>query len=199
MSRSALRLILLVACAGLATVGRAAPPDGETLAFDPAQSHAEFGVRVMWLIPVHGRFDTLHGTITVDRFRGSARVEALIDVNDVHMRSRGDEAWVKSAEFFDVQHFPQIQFVSETFSLERLKKGGEISGLLTIRGITQAARFEIDASHCPEAVARDCAAEAAGMIRRSDFGMRSHRGALSDKVDLSFSIHVLTPTTSAAP
>jgi len=196
VSHRALRLSVLLALARLAG---AAQPDGDTLTFDATKSHAEFGVRVMWLIPVHGRFDTVHGTIHIDRFRGSAQVEALIDAGDVHMHSRGDEAWVKSAEFFDVQHFPQIQFVSEAFSLERLKKGGEIDGLLTIRGITRPARFEIDTSACPDAVARECATEAAGTIRRSDFGMRSRRGALSDKVDLSFSIHVLPPNKPAAP
>lgn len=158
------------------------------------QSHAEFGVRVMWLIPVHGRFGGVRGTIKIDRFRGSARVEALIDVADVHMRSRSDEAWVKSAEFFDAQHFPQIQFVSESFSLERLTRGGEVAGVLTIRGISNPARFEVDASRCPGAVAADCPVEAEGTIRRSEFGMRSRRGALSDKVDLSFSIRVAAAT-----
>jgi polyisoprenoid-binding protein YceI len=196
VARATLLFPVLLACARLAA---AAPPDTDTLIFDPAQSHAEFGVRVMWLIPVHGRFDAVHGTIRIDRFRSSARVEALIDAGDLHMRSHADETWAKSAEFFDAQHYPQIQFLSEPFSLERLKRGGEIAGDLTIRGITRRARFDIDASLCPDAVARDCAAEAAGTIRRSDFGMRSRRGAVSDKVDLSFSIHVLAPAKPAAP
>jgi polyisoprenoid-binding protein YceI len=123
--------------------------------FDPAQSYADFGVRVMWLIPVHGRFANLHGTITIDRFRGSARVDALIDVGEVRMRSKGDEAWAKSAEFFDAQHFPQIQFLSDAFSLTRLEKGGEVSGVLTIRGIAQRASFQIEPSQCASQLARD--------------------------------------------
>ena len=178
----------------LAVTARAAMPGDagtDTLKFDPAQSRAEFGVRVMWLIPVHGRFGSMRGTIVIDHFRGTARVDALIDAADVHMRSRGDEAWVKSPEFFDVQHFPQIQFVSEAFSLERLSKGGQVGGTLTIRGVSKPAHFEIDVTACPGAIGVDCPVEAGGTIRRSDFGMRSHRGALSDKVDLDFSIRVL--------
>jgi len=192
-------LLAAIVLLAVARFAGAAAPDGDTLIFDPAQSHAEFGVRVMWLIPVHGRFDSVHGTIRIDRFRGSARVEALINTGDLHMRNHADEAWAKSAEFFDAQHYPQIQFLSDAFSLGRLKKGGEISGELTIRGITRPARFDIDASLCPDTFAVDCAAEAAGTIRRSEFGMRSRRGALSDKVDLSFSIHVLAPAKPAAP
>jgi polyisoprenoid-binding protein YceI len=185
---------LLGACALLASAGAAAADSGtDILQFDRQQSHAEFSVRVMWLIPVHGRFASVHGTIAIDRFRSSARVEALIDVADVHMRSRGDEAWVKSAEFFDAQHFPQIQFVSDPFSLSRLDKGGEVAGMLTIRGVARPARFDLEPSECKGASGRECPVEAEGTIRRSEFGMRSRRGALSDKVDLSFSIRVLAP------
>lgn len=185
----------LLAC-GAAAGAAPAEHEATTLTFDPAHSYAEFGVRVMWLIPIHGRFEQVHGAITIDRFRGTARVEATLDVNLVRMRSRGDENWVKSPEFFDAQHYPQIYFASEAFSLERLKRGGEVSGELTVRGIKRPVKFLIDASHCPEAVARDCAAEAAGTIKRSEFGMRSRRGALSDKVDLEFSIHVQPPPAS---
>jgi polyisoprenoid-binding protein YceI len=170
----------------------------EILALDPVRSLAEFEVRVMWLIGVHGRFGTLHGTIDIDRFHGSARVDARIDVNDVHMRSASNEAWVKSAEFFDAEHYPQIQFVSDSFPLARLKSGGQIEGLLTIRGGVRRTRFDLAPSECPDAIARTCPTEAAGTIRRSDFGMHSRRGALSDKVQLSFSIYVL-PAAEAAP
>lgn len=166
------------------------------LTFDAAQSLAEFEVRVMWLIPVHGRFGALRGAITIDRFHGSASVDARIDVNDVHMRSAGNEAWVKSAEFFDAAHYPQIQFVSDAFAVTRLKSGGPIDGVLTIRGVARQARFELAASACPDAIARTCPVEATGTIRRSDFGMRSRRGALSDKVQLDFSVYVLSDADS---
>jgi polyisoprenoid-binding protein YceI len=114
------------------------------------------------------------------------------------MRSASNEAWVKSAEFFDAEHFPQIQFVSDSFSLTRLKSGGVVDGTLTIRGVTRRARFELAESECPEAIAQTCPVQASGTIRRSDFGMRSRRGALSDKVQLDFSVYVL-PGTDATP
>lgn len=178
------RAILLCACAASAQAAT------HKFAIDTAQSHVEFGVRVMWLLPVHGRFTSVRGTVTIDDFRGAAQVEALIDAADVHMRRGSDENWIKSQEFFDVQHFPQIQFVSEAFSLDRLEKGGDVTGMLTIRGVTKPARFMLRASNCAQAIGRDCPVEAEGSIHRSEFGMRSRRGALSDKVDLEFSIRV---------
>jgi len=190
---------LLAACALLAArAAGALDASADTLQFDQSKSFAEFSVRVMWLIPVHGRFGRVHGGIRIDHFRSSASVEALIDVADMHMRTRGDEAWAKSAEFFDAQHFPQIQFVSEPFSLARLDKGGTVSGMLTVRGIARPATFELQASRCGTAPGGECPVEAEGAIRRSDFGMRSRRGALSDKVDLSFSIRVL-PQAAPTP
>ena len=181
----------------------ASPPDAlsaspEVMTFDTARARAEFEVHVMWLFPVHGRFGTLQGTIAVDRLHATAKVDARIDGNDVHMRSAGNEDWVKSAEFFDAEHFPQIQFVSESFPLVLLKSGGKIDGVLTIRGVTRRARFELAESDCPDAIARTCPVEAAGTIRRSDFGMRSRRGALSDKVQLELSVYVL-PAAEATP
>ncbi len=186
-------LLCLALCAAAAAAPSSPGADSkhEILAFDPARCLAEFEVRVMWLIGVHGRFGTLHGTIDIDRFHDTAKVDARIDVNDVHMRSSSNETWGKSDEFFDAEHYPQIEFVSGSFALPLLKTGGSIDGTLTIRGVHQQVRFELAASACPEAIARTCPTEAAGTIRRSDFGMRSRRGALSDKVQLSFSIFLL--------
>jgi polyisoprenoid-binding protein YceI len=190
-------LVYLALCAVAASPDAwSAPP--EVMTFDSARSLAEFEVHVMWLFPVHGRFGSLRGTIVIDRLHATAKVDARIDVNDVHMRSAGNEAWVKSGEFFDAEHFPQIQFISDPFPLALLKNGGKVDGTLTVRGATRRARFELAESDCPDAIARTCPVEAAGTIRRSDFGMRSRRGALSDKVQLELSVYVL-PAAEATP
>ena len=160
----------------------------ERLALDNANSHVDFEVKVLWLVGVHGRFGSVHGMITVDHFRNAATVEAQIDANVVSMRNRNHEEWVKSPEFFDAQHYPQIAFVSDSIPLKRLQTGGEIEGTLTLRGVSKHVRFELTKPDCPAATADNCPVEAEGSIHRSDFGMSSRRGTLSDKVDLSFSI-----------
>lgn len=169
----------------------------QVLALDTSRSYAEFEVKVLWLVGIHGRFGSMHGTITVDHFSNSAMVDARIDTNAVTMRSHSHEEWVKSPEFFDVQHYPQIQFVSDSIPLRRLQSGGEIEGSLTLRGINRRVRFELVAPSCLAMTGEDCPVEADGDIRRSDFGMSSHRGTLSDKVELHFSIYVTQPSTDA--
>jgi polyisoprenoid-binding protein YceI len=182
------RLILALLAAGIvAGPARAEEAAIEQVELDTARSHAEFGVKVMWLVTVHGRFGKVKGTVAVDRFRNHAVVDAYIDANAVEMSTRTYEDWVKSEEFFDVARYPEIRFVSESFPLQRLRKGGQLSGTLTIRGIEQPATFDLDPALCDHP-AYDCPITVDGAIRRSAFGMRSRRGALSDKVDLHFEV-----------
>jgi len=168
------------------------------LTLDPVRSSAEFEVKVLWLIGVHGRFGQVRGTIAVDREHASVVADARIDVGTITMRNHSYEDWVKSAEFFDAAKFPQIHFVSEAFAQDRLRSGGEIAGTLTVRGVDRRIVLEVEPSDCPDAVARNCAVEASGSIRRSDFGMRSRRGTLSDKVELHFSIYLAPDGGNAA-
>jgi len=179
----------------LLTRSGSAQPTQQVLELDAARSHAAFEVKLLYLFGLHGEFGSVHGTLSVDRALQLASVDATIETNAVHMRNHRYEAWTKSAEFFDAGHFPQIHFSSERFPLQRLTAGGEINGMLTIRGIRKPAVFAIDPADCAAPLTGACAVAAAGTIRRSDFGMHSRRGALADKVELSLSIFVRPPAS----
>jgi polyisoprenoid-binding protein YceI len=168
------------------------PAATETLTLDSANSSAAFSVRVLWMFGVDGHFGSLHGQVVIDRSSDQAIVDARIDAKDVSMRRESALDWVKSAEFFDVEHYPEIRFRSEPFPLARLHDGGALPGSLTMRGITQPVLFDVLPASC-ERVAIECPVEAAGTVRRSEFGMRTRRATLSDKVELSFSIRMSEP------
>ena len=169
-------------------------------ALDAARSQATFAVKVLWLIPLHGDFGKVHGTLDVDRFRGTARVDARIDTDDLRMRSKNYETWAKSEEFFDASRFPQIRFASDDFPLVRLHTGGTLDGTLTLRGVARPVHFRILPSQCAQPLSGACAVRAEGSIERSDFGMHSRRGTLADKVTLRLRIFVLpAPSPSPSP
>ena len=168
----------------------------ESLLLDSARSVVDFEIKVLWLVGVHGRFPRVHGAITLDHLHNTATVDARLDTMTVTMRSRSHEEWVKSAEFFDARHYPEIRFVSEPIPLQRLQSGGDIAGTLTLRGISKPVQFELAAATCPGASNEDCPVEAEGSIRRSDFGMKSRRGTLSDSVELNFTIYAASPAGS---
>lgn len=182
-------------------VGTARAEEAKTtdhVELDSARSHASFGVKVMWLVTVHGRFGKVAGLVDVDRFRNFATVDARIDANAVEMSTKTYDDWVKSDEFFDVAKFPEIRFVSESFPLQRLRLGGQLSGTLTIRGVEQPETFKLEAADCDHP-AYDCPIIVSGSIRRSAFGMRSRRGALSDKVDLHFEVYAIPSAERLGP
>lgn len=168
-------------------------------AIDSAHSRAEFEVKVFWLIGVHGSFDEVYGDVSLDRLRSMARVDARIRINNVTMRNHKYEDWIKSEEFFDAKQFPDIRFVSDWFDLKRLESGGVLEGTLTMRGVSHRERFQIAPSACVSAAASECPAEVSGSVHRSDYGMHSRRGTLSDKVDLSFSIIVTAQDAGIDP
>jgi len=169
------------------------PVRSEPIALDSARSSAEFEVRVMWMFDIEGRFGAVSGEVDVDHEARSVRVRARIDARVVSMRRSSYEEWVKSDEFFDAARHPTIVFESEPFPLAALELGGDIVGNLTLRGVTRPVSLQLLASECPGAVALSCDVVADGAVQRSDFGMRTRRATLADKVRLHFTVRTVAP------
>lgn len=178
--------------AGLLALGNIDPPSApapEILLFDSARSNAQFSVKVLWMLDVSGQFGGVHGHVQVDRASDVAVVDARIDANAVSMRRSGTETWVKSNEFFNVERYPEIRFLSAPFPMSRLATGGDLPGSLSLRGFKGNVAFKLHASACDKP-AIDCAVEVSGSIRRGTFGMRSRKGTVSDKVELDINIWI---------
>ncbi len=142
--RSALPAALLAAVLAARTLPLAA----ETLPVDPAHSHAEFGVHVLWFGRIVGRLDKLQGTLDLDRRSGQASVDVHVAAAAVRMDNSRYADWARGPDFFDAARHPQIRFVSQPFPLDRLQQGGDLEGTLTLRGISHPVRFELLAQPC---------------------------------------------------
>ena len=183
--RSPLRhALLLIACLAAALPLKAE----EIWRIDSPPSAGRFRVRLLAMLSITGRFDRVEGKVAIDRADGTARVEATIDATSVKLRTERQTNWARSPEFFDSEHHPGIRFVSQRLPLNRLATGGVLEGRLELRGIAREVRFQIEPSECGRVEATPCEVEVEGAIRRSDFGMKTRRGALSDRVALEFSI-----------
>jgi polyisoprenoid-binding protein YceI len=155
---------------------------------DPEHSYAEFGVRLLWVHQITGVFEKVRGEISLNRERDLATVDAWLDTAGIRMDSSRLKGWVLEPEFFDAEHYPHIHFVSDPISFSALAKGGELTGRLSIRGVTRPATFLLMPSSCSPTNLEGCTIEARGSIARSDFGMHGRRAALSDRVDLGMVI-----------
>lgn len=85
------------------------------------------------MFPVEGQFSTLRGQVRIDPARQFVTVEARIVADTVSMRREGTENWARSAEFFDVERFPEIEFRSVSFPIKMRCEGGDLPGRLTMR------------------------------------------------------------------
>lgn len=202
LSRALAIAILLSSIGLLAAMPRCAcaviADSDSAVRLDSARSQVNFRVKALWLLNIGGRFGKVSGSVRFDRFRNQISVDAHIDVNAISMGSTSQEDWVKSSEFFDVAQYPQIDFISEPFPRSRLQEGGDLPGVLSLRGISLPVSFKLRPSTCGRP-AQDCAIEVEGIIRRSVFGMHSRHGTLSDRVELRLEVYAVETAQTALP
>lgn len=144
-----------------------------TWEIDPAHSHAQFKVRHLMISNVKGEFTKLSGTVKIDSADlTQSSVEVTIDTTSISTRDPQRDGHLKSPDFFDVEQYPTITFKSS--KVTRTEDGLELTGDLTIRGITKPVTFEVDG---PTPETKDPwgnvrrGAEATTTIDRKDFGL----------------------------
>jgi polyisoprenoid-binding protein YceI len=171
-----------------------------TTTLDPTRSSASFRIPVLWLMHADGEFKKLSGALSQTK-SGHAQVHVSIDARSAHMEDADYEAQVKSAEFFDVEHYPTIRFQADDVALNVLRHGGELRGTLSVRAIAAPVIFRIDPVACGVQRAKElqpqwyekkstriCAFNVVGAISRRLFGMNSHKRVLGDRVSLTLQI-----------
>jgi polyisoprenoid-binding protein YceI len=155
------------------TTETATPAATTTWNIDPAHSAAEFKVKHMMISNVKGSFSGLSGKLIEHASDSTlSYVEASIPVATVSTGDPQRDAHLKSADFFDAEKFPTLDFKSTKVVLE----GGvyEVTGDLTIHGVTKSVTFAIDG---PSAPGKDpwgntrIGLSATTKINRKDFGL----------------------------
>jgi polyisoprenoid-binding protein YceI len=179
-------LPLLLLAAEPEAVALAAPADAR---IDTARSLATFSVRAVWIKRIEGRFAHIEGSIRPELAPDRYALRVRVASGSVLMAREGYEEWARSPDFFDTAQHPWIEFEARDLPGELLRAGGEIEGLLTLRGEQRPVRFELLPSDCAQA-GFECPVQARGEVERSDFGMDARRLFVGDKVRLNFDIRL---------
>jgi polyisoprenoid-binding protein YceI len=134
------------------------------------------------LAQIKAEFRTFQGGITLWPSAGKQeQAMILIRAKSLDAGNGVTEHLLKGKDFFDVEHYPEILFVSTEIHWDGTKQA-ELKGNLTLHGVTRPVTLQVhltsiereDGGHVDKVVAR-----AGTVINRSDFGM----GALSKLVD----------------
>jgi polyisoprenoid-binding protein YceI len=132
------KLSLTAAAAVLA----ASPVVADTYVIDKSHSDASFQVRHM-MSRVRGQFNDYAGSITVDPAKPeSASVEFTLKAASIDTANENRDKDLRSANFFDVEKFPEI-----TFKSTKVKAAGtdkyDVTGTLTIHGVAKVVTLPV--------------------------------------------------------
>jgi len=113
---------------------------------DPTHTVLEFVARYAVFTLVRGRFTTFSGSVVIDidpPHPAAAQIDVDIDASSVDTAMARRDAHLRSEEFFDVERHPKISFSSRGAMVLAAGRYA-VRGDLTIRGITQPVRLDVD-------------------------------------------------------
>ena len=168
-----------------------------TYVMDPLHSFPNFTVNHLGMATIHGRFDKMTGTITLDQAAKTGSLEAKIASASINTGdakradgTRARDEHLRSPDFFNSAEFPDVVFKSTKFNF----KGDDVEsveGTLTMLGVTKLVKLNVTSFKCaphPFNKKPMCGADAQTSFKRTDWGMKFGTPAIGDEIKLTFSI-----------
>lgn len=166
-------LVAAVLFTGLA--GTAAPAQSSSWTIDKNHAEITFAIRHSAISTVRGSLSGITGDVVWDGNNpATASVNATIDANTLTTNNETRDKHLKSPDFFDVQKFPTLAFKST--SIHRVHGKLQITGDLTLTGITKPVTLDVEGPTAPQKGERDgrvIGLSATGVIHRADFNFGS--------------------------
>jgi polyisoprenoid-binding protein YceI len=161
-------LVILSICVFFAALSFAA----DTYVVDPAHTNVGFTVRHLVISNVHGNFKDFTGTIIFDEKDPSAcSITGSIRTNSVNTGNENRDKDLKSDNFFDEEKYPEITFKST--KVEKMGDAYQVTGDLTIRGVTKEVSFPVEVSGPVNAFGtKKIGIEFSLTINRQDYGLK---------------------------
>lgn len=122
----------------------AAPNTGTrtTWKLDPTHTNVEFSAKHLMITTVRGRIADVEGTIYTDEENPAhSSVEAVLKGATLDTGAEQRDQHLRSADFLDVEKFPEIGFRSTR--IQGSKEKFKLSGDLTIRGVTREITLDV--------------------------------------------------------
>jgi len=109
---------------------------------DPGHTELAFIGRHFMLTKVRGRFTGVTGVIEVAEEPGDTTVDVTIDMTTVESGNQARDEHLRSADFFDVEHYPAATFSAHASGWNGTR--GALVGDLTMHGITRPVTLQAE-------------------------------------------------------
>jgi polyisoprenoid-binding protein YceI len=170
-----------------------------TYSIDPSHSQIGFGARHAMVTKVRGQFNEFSGSglYNVEN-PAESKLEVTIQAKSIDTRNADRDAHLRGNDFFAMEEFPLISFVSTSFSKVDADTFA-VTGDLTIKGVTKSITFNLEFTG--EAVDpwgnQRVGFEGKMSVNRSDWGVNFNAALeaggvlVSEKVTLEFEISAI--------
>ncbi|RIV42129.1 YceI family protein [Flagellimonas pelagia] len=138
---------------------------------DPTHSELTFKVKHLMISNVKGSFTKFNAKIEGDDFETS-KITATVDASSVFTNNADRDGHLKSADFFEVETYPELKF--ESTGITKTDDGEyTLIGDLTIKGITKSVELDVEfGGFMKDPYGNEKAGFSfEGKINRKDFGL----------------------------
>jgi len=178
-----------------------------TWQIDAAHTSAEFSVRHMMVTTVRGSIAVTGGTLEFDDSNpANSKLNVTLDPNTINTGVEDRDNHLRSADFFDVETYPEATFVSTNIEVTG-DNTGKVTGDFTLHGVTKPVTLDVEflgTNKNPMTGNLTAGFEATGKINREDFGLTwnvalEQGGVLVSKdIKLSLGLQVFVPQAETA-
>lgn len=172
----------------------------EAWTIDNSHTHILFMVDHFGMSTIHGEFEDFTGELIIDRDTPeNSSVVIAIDPASLDTGWADRDAHFTGADFFDVEAFPEVAFVSTGITMTG-QSTMDIAGDLTIKGITHpvvlAAQLNgvMDDHPLIDGTQPLAGFSATTTVLRSDYGMDLFTPFVADEVTIEIEMEVIGPT-----
>lgn len=168
-----------------------------TYQVDAVHSQIHFTVPHLMFFKVRGEFTDYVGSVEVDEQQKITAATATVKVASINTREAKRDAHLRSADFFDADNHPEINF-----STSRIEYSGDevtAHGKLTIRGVTRDVALKgryLGQNTDPWGNTR-AGFEAATKINRQDYGLTWNKAletggvVVGDEVEIGLEVEAI--------
>jgi polyisoprenoid-binding protein YceI len=173
---------------------------------DPGHTYIGFSGRHLMVATVRGEFEKFSGTVEFDEqdiSRSGASIQ--IEAASVTTHNAQRDEHFRSADFFDVEHYPYITFKSKRVMMQDAHHG-QLIGDLTIRNITREVVLDGEYSGVSQTPWDTYSAgfSLRGKVNRKDWGLNWNMvlagGGLvaGDEITLAIDLELTRPVETGA-